>query len=127
MHGRPGKRAEQGFTMIEVMMALLITAIAVIGIVTLYMTATKASSYSRHSTEAAVLANDKLEALRTVATPTTSSETGINEQGRTVPPGIFDRSWTVTSTTDYYNVSVQVSWEENGATRAVSVVGRRSL
>ena len=127
MHARAGRRDERGFTMIEVMVALLVTAIAVIGIVALYMTGTKASSYSRHATEAAALANDKLEALRTAALPATGNESGpIDEQGQ--PGGVFDRSWEVATVgTDYYALEVVVSWEEDADTRTVRVYGRRAL
>jgi Tfp pilus assembly protein PilV len=65
------RRSEAGFTMIEVMIAMLLTAIAMIGIIALFMTQRKASGFSRHTTEATVLAQDKLEQLRTLCVPAT--------------------------------------------------------
>ena len=51
--------------MIEVMVAILLTAIATSGIIGLYIVETRASGFSRHSTEATVLAQDQIEILRT--------------------------------------------------------------
>jgi Tfp pilus assembly protein PilV len=117
-------RSERGFTMVEVMIAILLTAIAVIGIMALFMTETRAASYSRHSTEASALAADKLEKLRTMSAPTNGSETGLDAQG--AAGGIFDRTWTVdSSNTSYTEVVVSVEWDENGNTRTISMHGRR--
>lgn len=113
--------------MIEVMVALLVTAIAIIGIIALYMTGTKASSFTRHATEASVLANDKLEDLRTMATPGSDSEGNLNEQGTTDPAGIFTRTWTVAAQPDFYDFTVTVSWVEEDDSKEVVVRGKRSL
>jgi Tfp pilus assembly protein PilV len=143
-------RPEAGFTMVEVMIAVLLSVIAVIGIIALFMTETKAASYSRRATEATNLAQDKLEYLRTAGTPTSSSENAVDAQGA-VGGGMFDRKWTVTAGTSYYDIKVQVGWSDdineasscstdaqcttshfcrpsNGmcATRAVVVYGRRN-
>jgi Tfp pilus assembly protein PilV len=119
-------RTERGFTMVEVMIAIVLTAIAVIGIMALFMTETRASSYSRHSTEATALAADKLEKLRTMSSPTagTQSQTGLDPQG--VAGGIFNRTWTVTvPNASYTDVAVSVSWDENGVTKTISMNARR--
>lgn len=141
-------RSERGFTMIEVMIAVLLTAIAIVGIIALYMTETRASSFSRHSTEATMLATDKLEKLRTEIAPTSSGDAGLDAQGQT--GGLFDRKWTVTTQTDYLDIVVKVGWDENDvgatcstdanctltnfcrttnkcATRSVVMYGRRGL
>ena len=44
-----GKPTERGFTLIEVMIAILITVIAVVGIIAMFMTLSKASSFTRHT------------------------------------------------------------------------------
>jgi prepilin-type N-terminal cleavage/methylation domain-containing protein len=122
------RKPESGFTMVEVMIAILLTAIAVIGIMALFMTEMKASSYSRHATEATVLAADKLEKLRTMTSPATGTDplNPIDPNGAT--GGIYDRSWEVTSVgspATYVDVAVTISWDENGATKSVTLHGRR--
>jgi Tfp pilus assembly protein PilV len=67
--------------MVEVMVALLLTAVAVMGILGVYLGQVRASSYSRHTSDAVVLAQDKLEQLRTQAAASASaSELNINER-----------------------------------------------
>jgi Tfp pilus assembly protein PilV len=118
------RRTERGFTMVEVMIAILLTAIAVIGIMALFMTETRASSYSRHSTEATALAADKLEKLRTMAAPAAGAETDLDPQG--AAGGIFGRTWSVdTSNPSFTDISVDVSWDENGDARTITMHARR--
>lgn len=130
-HGEPeALKPQGGFTMVEVMIAILLTAIAVIGIMALFMTEMKASAYSRHATEATVLAADKLEKLRTMSSAslvTTTSDplNPLDSNGAT--GGIFERSWTVdtATSTSFTDLAVTVSWDENGDTKSVTLHGRR--
>jgi len=98
---KPRRAGQAGFTMVEVMVAVLLTAIAVIGIIALYITETRASSYSRHATEASVLAADKLETLRTetLADGSYSDPSPLTPQGDdpNAPVGAFTRSWDITN------------------------------
>ena len=116
-------RHETGFTMIEVMIALLLTSIAIIGILALYMTQTRASSFSRHMTEASVLASDGLERMRTMVIPVGGTELDITEQAQA--GGVFDRVSTATANGIDWDMNVSVSWDEDGVTRTVLVYGRR--
>ena len=116
------KRVQAGFTMIEVMIAVLLTAIAVIGIVGLYRVQTRSAGYSRYATEASVLAADKLEQLRTITMVAgTGAETNLDSRGK--PGGIFDRSWViasvVTGAVTQWKLEVTVSWDDDGQTRTV--------
>lgn len=110
MHARRG--SERGFTMVEVLIAILLTAIAVIGIIGLFVSQTRASGRSRHQTEAAALAADKMEKLRTVSAPTSGSESGLDVQGKT--GGIYERAWTVTTAGGLTSLTVRVGWDEDG-------------
>lgn len=111
--------------MVEVMVALLLTAVAVMGILGLYLAELRSSAYTRHSSEAVLLAQDKLEQLRTqVAAAATGSEAGIDERGQT--PGMFTRRWTVALGTGVADVSVTVSWSEDGVARQFVLRGKRT-
>jgi len=123
------KRSQGGFTMIEVMVAVLLTAIAVIGIVGLYRVQTRSSAFSRRSTEASVLAEDKMEILRTTATPVSSvtPETNLDARGIT-GTGPYQREWTVTTTAGVqHEILVRVTWSDDGATRAVVLRSVRGI
>jgi len=57
----------KGFTLIEILVALVILSICLLGMAGLMTTTTKNNSYGGHLTEASTFAQDKLEQLR--ATP----------------------------------------------------------
>lgn len=59
-------RANRGFSLVEVLVAMTILSIGILGIATLTGTALKTSSYSQALTQAVHLAEDRLEALRSV-------------------------------------------------------------
>jgi len=121
------RRVEAGFTMIEVMIAMVLTAVAIMGIIALYATQTKASNFSRHSTEAAMLAQDKIEQLRTGSGSggAWATETYINERGSAA--GIFTRATTMTARTNYWDMLVTVTWADDGQTHTVTQYARRGL
>lgn len=108
---------EAGFTMIEVMISVLVTAIAAIGFIAMYMTETKASSFTRHSSEASVLATDKLEQLRTLQTPAAGND-AVDALGNA--GGMYTRRWTITTAATYTDVSVAVGWNEDESTTSCS-------
>ena len=119
---------EGGFTLIEVMIAMVLTALAIMGIIALYITETKASGFSRHTTEASVLAEDKVEKLRTGAAVAIGSavEPLIGERG-SATTGIYTRTYSqVLTTADYADIYVSVSWSDDGQAHAVTLHGRRN-
>lgn len=122
--------------MIEVMVSIIIIAIVVMGLIGLFKSQSSAASYSRHSTEAAVLAEHEIEWLRTQGLPATmlgsglgSDVTGTNYDGEGVSgAGIFNISWTetlVTGTASYGEITVTVTWTEDGQTHNLIVQARR--
>jgi len=125
------RRSQAGFTMIEVMVAMLLTAIAIIGILALFMTQTKASGYSRHTTEATTLAEDKIEKLRTMGAAATGSGSDllIDEKGSNAGSGLYNRYWNeyVYTGSDYADIITTVQWFEDGYQKSVTLRGRRSL
>ena len=122
---RRRRRSQIGFTMIEVMVALLLTAIAASGIIGLFMVQTRASGYSRHSTEATMLAQDEMERLRaTNATALTATTTGLNEYGQV--GGIFTRQVTVGPNSGHIDMIVVVSWNEDGVARNVTLRSKKN-
>lgn len=114
----PRGDTQAGFTMIEVMVSVLITAIAALGFIAMYMTETKAGSFTRHSTEASILATDKLESLRGIDTPVAGNDTR-DSQGNA--GGMFTRRWTTITTGSYITIVVQVGWNEDETTSTCSV------
>jgi prepilin-type N-terminal cleavage/methylation domain-containing protein len=121
-------RTQAGFTMIEVMVAVLLTAIATSGIIGLYMVTTRASGFSRHTTEATILAQDQMEILRTSKVLGSNvTTTNLSEHGTI--GGIFTRIWSVTANAAplvYDDMVVEVQWLEDGVSRSVILRSRRN-
>lgn len=126
------RHAQAGFTLVEVMIAILLTVIAVMGIVGLMRAESRSANRSRHLTEASVLAQGKMEELRatqsftTTTSGTSSDASPVDAQGKN--GGIFTRAWswapnaTITSA---YNYTTTVSWTEDGTATAVTMIGIR--
>lgn len=124
---RVEQRPQGGFTLIEVMIAILLTALTTIGVLALYRVETRSSSFSRRETEAAVLAQDKLEQLRTkVAAAETATDYPTDQF---LGSNVFTRTWTVAvsaSDPSILEISVTVTWDDGGISRTVEVRGQRS-
>ena len=124
------RKPEGGFTLIEVMIAVLLTALTVIGVLGLFRVETRAASVSRRETEAAVFAQDKLEELRTEAAPTVDSTGSDNPKDQLSGSTTFwTRTWSITVDPldpAVYKLDVTVSWDDNGIPRSVTLHARRS-
>ena len=113
--------------MVEVMVAMTIAAVAVVGILSLVTTEIRASDYSRRATEATILAQDRIEQLRALGVAVTAStvEANLNERG--VTPGPFTRTSTVTLGPTTATVIVTTGWVDRGVSQSVTLRTIRSL
>ena len=126
-----GRTAEGGFTLIELMIALAVTVIGLMGLVSLLGASVRASAHSRHATVASVLAEDRLEEMRVGALTTGTRDEKVNERGLPDDEGLYTRRSDVTSATfnsgegqtlgTLLNVTIQVSWREGAEDEARSV------
>lgn len=111
---------QRGFSILELMIALTILLIGITGILTMQIISMRATAYSRHATEAAVLCEDKLEQLRTIpinTVPASSSEK-VSAQGVTTGNPEFDfftRSWNISWNGTLGTLTCLVSWMERGS------------
>jgi prepilin-type N-terminal cleavage/methylation domain-containing protein len=107
----------KGFSLIEVMIALVILAVALLGLAGLMVTTTKNNSFGGHITEAATFAQDKLEQLRAtpfgmIALNTMQTDNPVGSTGIT-----YTRSWVAVpnipppgNTLDV--ITITVSWAD---------------
>jgi prepilin-type N-terminal cleavage/methylation domain-containing protein len=130
------RRRSRGMTLIEVMVALLVTTIALLGALATVGITVRGASFSRNATEASVLVQAKLESLVSLPagtsggalpTPTTLTETLLDANGNS--GGIYTRTTTWTQTTAQRTCTVIVSWPDtvypNDPTKNHSVTGAR--
>jgi type IV pilus assembly protein PilV len=129
MRGRRSRVRQAGFTLIEVLVAMMIMTIGLVGVVAMQKGAYSASGFSRRATEAAVLGEDKLEQLRTIPinTATEDSDT-IDASGVVTVDGPFTRTWTFEYPTSVLlAITVTVSWTENDGTHTITFHTLRNL
>jgi type II secretion system protein I len=101
-----------GFTLIEVLQALVIFSVAFVGFVSLLVGTLQGNIQAKQRTEAATLAQDKLEELRQSTPITAGSDSVTSPSGKT-----FSRAWTVGAgpTASMQSVTVTVSWTDHSA------------
>ncbi len=117
---RRGRNRQGGFTLIEVMIAMLLLLVGVAGVLSLQMVSVRATSFSRHATEATIVAEDKMEELMSmglISTLFVSDTDTVDEMGRTDGNNEYRRVWTIgDGDLDATNTSVKVEvfWMERG-------------
>ena len=108
----------KGFSLIEVLIALVILSISLLALAGLMVQSTKNSSWGSHLTEAATLAQDRLERFRAVR-PQTDIAEGTQSDWFTSPhSGIqYTRTWTVTTngTNTIRTITITVTWTDSVA------------
>jgi prepilin-type N-terminal cleavage/methylation domain-containing protein len=119
-------KRSNGFSLIEVIIALFILAIALLALAGLMISTTKNNSFGGHMTEAATFAQDKLEQLR--AAPWASIVAGADTVTTAIPgaPGTgisYARSWTVAYNPngDQAWVTITINWTDPTAKTTHSI------
>ncbi len=108
----------KGFTLIEMLVAIIILSLAMLALAGLMVTTTKNNSFGGHITEAATLAQDKLEELRTLPWCNLALFSGADSrEGPNKAPNYYDRSWSVdpnppTSCDTLRTINVTVIWTD---------------
>jgi Tfp pilus assembly protein PilV len=115
--------SEHGSTFIEVLAAVAVFAVVVIGLSPTLLNTRKVADLSKNQSIATTLAEDKIEQIRTLSTIASGSDGPFNPDGTS--GGIFSRSWTVTANSPTVGVSrveVVVSWPDRPNTGSVRLV-----
>jgi prepilin-type N-terminal cleavage/methylation domain-containing protein len=100
-----------GFTLIEVMVALVILSFSLLALAGLMVTTTKNNSYGSHMTEAATYAQDKLEEFRAIRWEDIPEGAG-NDQ-RSGSTGIqYARNWGVTTNGGLKTITISINWHD---------------
>jgi len=111
---------KKGFTLVEVLIGLIILAIGVLAIAGMQITSIVGTSFSNNLTQASVLAQDRLEFLKSLSLNDARLDTGTYND---VPDiGIFKRSYQANrnANPNFVTITYTVSWLEKGMTHTVS-------
>ncbi len=101
-----------GFTLIETLIALFILAFALLALAGLMVTTTRNNSFGGHMTEAATLAQDKLEELRTTPFDGIVSY----HDSMTGNQGIqYARNWNIALNPagNFKTITLTITWSDN--------------
>ena len=115
----------KGFTLIEVLVALVILSFSLLALAGLMVTTTKNNSFGGHMTEAATFAQDKLEELRAIKWENLIDGNNTDQQGGST--GInYTRNWNVTTNGSLKTITINVDWNDRTAhsIRLVSVLSQ---
>lgn len=98
----------KGFSLIEILIALVILSIALLALAGLMAQTTKNNSFGGRITEAATFAQDKLEELRA-----TSWVVIIPGSDKMSSNGMdFARNWTVATSGNLKTITITINWND---------------
>jgi len=113
-------KSEQGFTLIEVLVALFIVVVGILGMIAVTATVMSGNSLAKRMTTASTLAQYKVEELKT-----TDYDSLASSSSPETVDGLYSRSWTVsaadTPAAGMKTIAVTVSFSWQGATRTVTL------
>ena len=105
---------KKGFTLIEVLIGLVLLAIGLLAIAGMQLTSVKGNFFSGNLTQASILAQDRIEALKQVDFNDASLNVGTHNDG-SIAGTIFSRQYAVSLVpgTPMLNITVTVSWRDS--------------
>jgi len=107
------KAGDSGFSLLEMLIAMTILAIGLLGMATLQIAAIRGNTFGIRNTEATALIEDKVEEFKSTPYESISPETVI--ESNLGSGGIFTRKSIVeddTPITDMKTITVEVSWTD---------------
>lgn len=126
MRSRPGARAARGFTLIEVMVALVVFAVGVLSLAMLIPLGTKGISRSGQTTRASELSVSTMERL--LSTPYDDGDLSVGTHNDPGNPytGSYYVQWVVEGDqpiTSCKRITVRVRWPRSNSATNVRLVG----
>ena len=118
-----GLRNNKGFTLVEIMIAVFILVIALLGLISVTVMVIKGNSFSKTMTTATTLAEGKMEQLKNTGS---ASKIGYDTLagGTDTVESIYTRTWTVTNDSPaagMKTVEVKVEWKWQNVDRNVTL------
>lgn len=105
---------KKGFTLIEMLIGLVVLAIGLLAIAGMQMTSVRGNFFSSNMTQASILAQDRLEALKQLDFNHADLNLGKHSEG-TMAGTVFTREYNITLVpgTPMINITVTVAWKDS--------------
>jgi type IV pilus assembly protein PilV len=114
---------QNGFTLIEVLIGLIILAIGILAVAGMQITSIIGTSFSNNLSQASVIAQDRIEFLKGLPLNDVRLDTGTYNDGSIIlPNGTFNRTYTSTRDVNFNFATIvyTVTWLEKGVSHSVS-------
>jgi type IV pilus assembly protein PilV len=116
------KRNEQGFTLLEVIIAISILSVGLLALASMQISSIRGNAFAGGVTEGATLAADRMEKL--LVLPYTHSDLSAGNHTEPSPPSGFAISWNVTDNDPINNtktINLTVTWTDHGVQKSVTM------
>ena len=113
------KSSEKGFTLIEIMIALAIFSVGILGVASMQILSVNYNIHARRTSEATTCGVERMETLMTFPYDDANLDPATNPH--TDARGIYNITWNITDNTDNKTINMTVSWTVKGATRNVQL------
>jgi prepilin-type N-terminal cleavage/methylation domain-containing protein len=110
---------DRGFTMIEILMALAVFSIGILGVASMQILSVNYNGYARRTTEATTIVSELIE--RTMTLPYDSNDLDPANNPQQVVSGIYTVTWNVTDNVDNKTVNMTISWPERSVTKSIAL------
>ena len=106
-------KKSKGFSLIEVLVGLLILAVGVIAVAAMQVISVKGNFFSKNATQAAILAQDKLEYLKQLSYVDSNLSSGQHNEG-SITGTIFSRRYNILEDVgnSMKTITVTVQWTD---------------
>ena len=111
------KSGERGFSLIEIMIALAIFSIGILGVASMQILSVNYNSHARRTTEGTSLGVERMERLMTL--PYADADLNDTTNPHKVKSGIYDITWNITDNIDNKSINMTVSWVALGVTKNI--------
>jgi type IV pilus assembly protein PilV len=107
--------SRKGFTLTEVLIALVILAIGILAISAMQITSIKSGYFSSHVTQATIFAQDKLEYLKNLSYKDSDLSSGQHNEG-ILPGTVFSRQYNIAEDAgnSTKTITITVQWTDRG-------------
>ncbi len=116
-----GVSRNRGFTLLEVVIAMLLLGIGLLALFALQIRSVQSNAFSNCMTMASGFAQDQVERLRASNWEDISNGSDTIRDITGATPGVFVRQWAIQTNGRMKDVSVRVSWNQDGRSHQVAV------